>query len=65
MLHNMQSQWPCLSFDVVPDKLGAVRSKFPVTATIVSGTQADKPSNNRICVMKAFDLHKTQHDDGL
>ncbi len=64
MLHNLSGQWPCLSFDVVPDKLGAARSRFPVTATIVCGTQADRQNHNRLSVMRASELHKTQHDDG-
>jgi hypothetical protein len=64
MLHHLEGQWPCLSFDVVPDKLGAARSRFPVTATIVCGTQADRQNHNRLSVMKASELHKTQHDDG-
>lgn len=64
MLHAMSPQWPCLSFDVVPDKLGVGRTKYPLTSFVVAGTQADKPSNNRICVMKVHDLAKTQYDDG-
>lgn len=64
MLHALTPQWPCLSFDFMPDKLGAARSKFPHAAFIVAGTQADKPSNNRICVMKVSDLARTQFDDG-
>jgi hypothetical protein len=64
MLHNLEGQWPCLSFDVLPDQLGAARKAFPITAFFVCGSQADKPSNNRVSVMKASDLCKTQHDDG-
>lgn len=30
---------------------------------VVSGTQADRPSNNRIYVMKMSSLHRTKHDD--
>ncbi len=64
MLHALVPHWPCLSFDILPDRLGAARTKFPHTAFIVAGTQADKPANNRICVMKASELSRTQFDDG-
>ena len=64
MYHNLKAEWPCLSFDILPDKLGAERTAFPATVFMVAGTQADKPSNNKVMVMKVSDLHRTQHDDG-
>lgn len=60
MYHSMGSEWPCLSFDVVPDRMGPARTKFPLTAYLVAGTQADKPSNNRLMVMRMGNLTKTQ-----
>jgi ribosome assembly protein RRB1 len=27
MLHQMTAEWPCLSFDILPDKLGHQRTK--------------------------------------
>ncbi|KAL1919021.1 uncharacterized protein VTP21DRAFT_2402 [Calcarisporiella thermophila] len=65
MLHKMNVKWPCLSFDVLWDRLGDERSTYPATAYVVTGTQADKPDNNEVIVMKMTDLHKTQHDDDL
>lgn len=64
MLHQMNVKWPCLSFDVLRDSLGDDRKKFPHTAYIVSGTQADTPSQNEILVMKMSQLHRTQKDNG-
>ncbi|CAG8436092.1 9358_t:CDS:2 [Diversispora eburnea] len=63
MLHSLNVKWPCLSFDILWDNLGDERKMFPVTAYIVAGTQADKPKNNELMVMKMSQLYKTQNDD--
>ncbi|KAL7408958.1 WD40-repeat-containing domain protein [Mrakia frigida] len=63
MLHRMNVQWPCLSFDVLRDSLGDERRKFPHTAYVVTGTQADNSANNEVLVMKMGGMHRTQHDD--
>jgi len=63
MLHGLNVEWPCLSFDIITDKLGAQRTKFPMTAYMVAGTQADNPQNNKLMVMKLSNLCKTKHDD--
>jgi ribosome assembly protein RRB1 len=34
MLHPMKVEWPCLSFDILPDKLGVQRTKVSYLATI-------------------------------
>ena len=60
--HAMRTTWPCLSFDVVRDSLGMNRKRFPLTAYIVAGTQADKPENNEVMLMKLSDINKTQRD---
>jgi ribosome assembly protein RRB1 len=62
MLHRMDVQWPCLSFDVLPDALGENRTKFPMTAYVVTGTQADKSDKNKLIVMKWSNLQKTNKD---
>lgn len=64
MLHHMNVAWPCLSFDVLRDGLGDARQRYPATAFVVTGTQADIPSKNEVLVMKMSQLHKTQKDDG-
>lgn len=62
MYHQLAVEWPCLSFDIVPDDKLGVRTSFPMSATVVAGTQADKASNNRLLVMRFGALHKTQKD---
>jgi ribosome assembly protein RRB1 len=62
MYHKMNVDWPCLSFDVVPDKLGMGRTKFPLSCTVVAGTQADSHGSNKLMVMRFSSLHRTQHD---
>jgi ribosome assembly protein RRB1 len=64
MLHRMNVTWPCLSFDVLRDRLGDGRKKYPATTYVVTGTQADTASNNEVLVMKMSQLHRTQKDDG-
>ncbi|CAL2038422.1 unnamed protein product [Caenorhabditis brenneri] len=51
LFHSFNSDWPCLSFDIVKDGLGDNRTGFPAECYIVSGTQADKPRDNEIIVM--------------
>ncbi|RKP26167.1 WD40-repeat-containing domain protein [Syncephalis pseudoplumigaleata] len=63
MLHSMNVRWPCLSFDVLTDNLGVDRCKYPHTAYLVAGTQADKSKNNELIVMKMAQLHRTRYDD--
>ncbi|KAJ3074788.1 ribosome biosynthesis protein rrb1 [Podochytrium sp. JEL0797] len=63
MLHQMQVEWPCLSFDILRDQLGNGRKQFPMTNYIVAGSQADKLKDNKLYVMKMSDLHRTKHDN--
>ncbi|KAI0322170.1 glutamate-rich WD repeat-containing protein [Amylostereum chailletii] len=60
MRHTMNVNWPCLSFDVLRDSLGDQRQRYPATAYIVAGTQADVAKNNELSVYKMSSLHKTQ-----
>lgn len=60
--HQFGFPWPCLSFDVVPDKLGAGRTKFPLSCYIVAGSQAARADQNALYVAKLADIHRTQHD---
>ena len=60
--HAMRTQWPCLSFDIIRDKLGSGRTKFPMTSYLVAGTQADQSDRNEVLVMKVGDLHKTMRE---
>ncbi|KAL8434578.1 hypothetical protein Efla_000094 [Eimeria flavescens] len=60
-LHKLQTAWPCLSFDFIPDQLGAVRSRCPHTCYAVGGTQSADDSDV-LYIMKWGNLRKTQHD---
>ncbi|CDJ70365.1 Wd repeat protein, putative [Eimeria necatrix] len=62
LLHRLQTAWPCLSFDFIPDQLGAARTRCPHTCYAVGGTQSDG-KENCLYIMKWDRLHKTQHDD--
>ena len=64
MRHTMSVNWPCLSFDVLRDNLGFERQRYPTTAYIVAGTQADVAKNNQVLVCKLSSLHRTQRDGG-
>jgi ribosome assembly protein RRB1 len=62
MMHSAQVNWPCLSFDVMTDSLGVARAKYPMTAYVVAGTQAEPGQDCHLVVMKWSQLHKTKHD---
>lgn len=60
MYHSLRTEWPCLSFDFLKDNLGDDRQRFPMTAYLVAGSQADKADKNKITLLKLSELHKTQ-----
>lgn len=60
MYHAWTADASCLSFDVMPDRQGPARTKFPLTATIVAGTQAESSNANKLLVMRLSNLCKTQ-----
>jgi len=64
MRHTMNADWPCLSFDVLRDDNGDQRQRFPASAYIVAGTQADAATKNQLTVLKMTQLHTTQKDGG-
>ncbi|KAF0907265.1 hypothetical protein E2562_015768 [Oryza meyeriana var. granulata] len=55
-LRGFSIGWPCLSFDIVRDQLGLVRSEFPHTLYGVAGTQAEKASWNYIGIFKICNI---------
>lgn len=61
MLHSASTGAPCLSFDIVKDKLGS-RSSFPMSSLIVAGTQAQASHINNVIVMKMSNLHRTSKE---
>jgi ribosome assembly protein RRB1 len=59
MYHQIGSEWPCLSFDILRDTLGDARTRFPHTMFLAAGSQADRAENNKITLLSLRDLHKT------
>ncbi|KAL1367047.1 hypothetical protein HN51_021103 [Arachis hypogaea] len=55
-LHAFHIGWPCLSFDIVRDTLGLVRTEFPHTVYFMAGTQAEKASWNSIGIFKVSNI---------
>ncbi|KAJ6419417.1 hypothetical protein OIU84_029514 [Salix udensis] len=55
-LHAFHIGWPCLSFDVVRDSLGLLRTDFPHTVYFVAGTQAENPDWNSIGIFKVSNV---------
>ncbi|KAG0481593.1 hypothetical protein HPP92_012451 [Vanilla planifolia] len=54
--------WSCLSFDIIRDSLGLVRSEFPHTLYGVAGTQAEQASWNYIGVFKVSNIYGKKRD---
>lgn len=62
MMHDIDSGLPCLSFDVIIDDLGCNRSDFPHSMYLVAGSQAEKPKDNCVIVMKLSNLNSLKND---
>ena len=60
MLHELNAEWPCLSFDIVRDEGPEERTAFPMSGYLISGTQADNQSKNEIYLLRYTNLHKTR-----
>lgn len=58
---SLQAEWPCLSFDIVRDDLGAPRTQFPHTMYLVAGTQAERSSQNYIAVIGLRGMGQAGH----
>ncbi|KAE9545238.1 hypothetical protein AGLY_000781 [Aphis glycines] len=63
MLHDIDSGLPCLSFDVIIDDMGCGRSDFPHSMYLVAGSQAEKPKDNCVFVMKLSNLNAIKNED--
>lgn len=59
MYHSLNTEWPCLSFDILKDNMGDNRQRFPLTMYLITGSQADKADRNRLTLLKLSELHKT------
>ncbi|KAG9151920.1 hypothetical protein Leryth_002193 [Lithospermum erythrorhizon] len=61
-IHRFRVNSSCLSFDILRDNLGLVRSAFPHTVFCVTGTQAVKASSNYIGIFKLSNLSGKRRD---
>ncbi|ODV77840.1 ribosome assembly protein [Suhomyces tanzawaensis NRRL Y-17324] len=59
MLHNVNLPWPCLTVDVLPDKLGNERRTYPASVYLTTATQASRNKDNELITMKLSSLAKT------
>ncbi|WVZ58867.1 hypothetical protein U9M48_009093 [Paspalum notatum var. saurae] len=55
-LRGFSIGWPCMSFDILRDQLGLVRSDFPHTLYGIAGTQAEKAPWNYIGIFKLSNI---------
>lgn len=67
MYHAMSPEWPALSFDFVRDEYGESRTRFPHKIIAAVGTQADRPENNQLTIIKVSDMAKmpNENDDDI
>lgn len=62
-LHFFHTNWPCLSFDMLRDTEGDERRSYPAKATLIAGTQAERPRDNEILFLTATNLVKTVEEE--
>ncbi|RPA94613.1 hypothetical protein L873DRAFT_1830249 [Choiromyces venosus 120613-1] len=60
MLHSMNVNWPCLSFDVLQDGLGDEQRGYLQMVYLVTGAQAATAKDNEVIVMKLSGLQSMQ-----
>jgi ribosome assembly protein RRB1 len=65
MLHNLNVEWPCLSFDFL--NVPSASSGYPVSAYFVGGSQAATPGQDKLYAIKVSGLDKncTDSDDEM
>ncbi|XP_054159179.1 glutamate-rich WD repeat-containing protein 1-like [Oppia nitens] len=66
MYRKAQTEYPCLSFDVVEDTIGSGTERsdnYPLTCYLVAGTQSGKEEGNKILVLKMSNLNKIKQKD--
>ncbi|XP_047331083.1 protein HEAT STRESS TOLERANT DWD 1-like [Impatiens glandulifera] len=61
-LHAFHVGWPCLSFDILRDKHGLIRTEFPHTVYCIAGTQAKEASSNYIGIYKISNISGKRRD---
>lgn len=61
-MHEMGVEWPCLSFDIIPDSLGFMRTAYPQTLYMACGSQAAEPGRNRLAIMKVSNISEMKEE---
>eukprot|EP00043_Microstomoeca_roanoka_P014072 m.138609 g.138609 ORF g.138609 m.138609 type:complete len:460 (-) comp15918_c0_seq3:3248-4627(-) len=56
-------EWPCLSFDIIPDNLGDARTSFPLSMYLVAGSQARESHLNAVTVMRLDGITRLKDED--
>ncbi|SCU87140.1 LADA_0E02234g1_1 [Lachancea dasiensis] len=59
MLHNVNMPWPCLTLDIIPDRLGSERRNYPQSLLMTTATQASRKKENELICLKLSQLSKT------
>eukprot|EP00669_Euglena_mutabilis_P000923 TRINITY_DN1117_c0_g1_i2.p1 TRINITY_DN1117_c0_g1~~TRINITY_DN1117_c0_g1_i2.p1 ORF type:complete len:474 (+),score=104.16 TRINITY_DN1117_c0_g1_i2:67-1488(+) len=62
MRHVLLVPWPCMSFDIVMDQDGLNRVKYPLSCTIVTGSQANNPSKCELAMKRVQHMCRTKFD---
>ena len=57
MFHPLNLEWPCMTFDFIPDDLGFQRNKFPMTSYAYFGTQVSSGLRIRPAGALRAELH--------
>mmetsp|Transcript_14499 Transcript_14499/g.36672 ORF Transcript_14499/g.36672 Transcript_14499/m.36672 type:complete len:448 (-) Transcript_14499:31-1374(-) len=61
--HQLALEWPCLSFDILRDNMGAPRTTFPLTQYMVAGTQAPNARGQTMVIAKLDRMGQGRHGD--
>ncbi|CAG2108638.1 unnamed protein product [Medioppia subpectinata] len=64
LYRKAQTEYPCLSFDIVEDRLGSGAERadnYPLSTTIVAGTQSGKADGNKVLVLRMSNVHQIKH----
>ena len=64
MLHRLELDWPCLSFDFLEGSSSSdEKLRYPLSTCVVAGTQADRPDKNKLYVMRWHGLSRLPKEE--
>lgn len=72
IFHKINVEWPSLSFDIVCNNAAGEYTNidamplntYPLTVSVITGSQADSPSKNKIVCLKMSNLHRSRTSAG-